>query len=184
MLLCSVWLEPGIRLILGLLPNEYSSTWENGEQWKEAGVNFLCYKWDDVRPKWRGFVWRGRACGNVMSRYELRLRAEMSPRLASQCTALQAVRSRVWFPIVAGTFHWLNPPGRTVALGSTHPPTEMSTEGISCRVKTAGACGRQPSTFMYQLFRNSGNLNLLGPKGAVLDCIGIDLSSLSLSVIS
>ena len=32
MLLCSVWLEVGIHLILDLLPNEYLSTWENGEQ--------------------------------------------------------------------------------------------------------------------------------------------------------
>jgi hypothetical protein len=27
---------------------------------------------------------------------------------------------------VNGTFHWLNPSGRTVALGSTQPLTEMS----------------------------------------------------------
>ena len=32
---------------------------------------------------------------------------------------------------VIGIFHWHNPPGHTVALGSTQPPTEMSTRNIS-----------------------------------------------------
>jgi len=36
-------------------------------------------------------------------------------------------------------FHLLNPSGRTMALGATQPPTEMSTRGISLRVKAAGA---------------------------------------------
>ena len=33
--------------------------------------------------------------------------------------------------IVNGIFHWDNPSGRTMALGSTQPPTEMSTRNIS-----------------------------------------------------
>jgi hypothetical protein len=32
---------------------------------------------------------------------------------------------------VTGMFHWHNPSGRTMALGSTQPPTEMSTTDIS-----------------------------------------------------
>jgi hypothetical protein len=36
-------------------------------------------------------------------------------------------------------FHWHNPSGRTLALGSTQPLTEMSTRDISCGVKAAGA---------------------------------------------
>ena len=40
---------------------------------------------------------------------------------------------------VIGTFHWLNPSGCTMALGSTHPLTERSTRDISCEVKTSGA---------------------------------------------
>jgi hypothetical protein len=36
-------------------------------------------------------------------------------------------------------FHWHNPSGRTIALGSTQPLTEMSTRSISWGVKTAGA---------------------------------------------
>ena len=38
-----------------------------------------------------------------------------------------------------GTFHSLNPSGRTIALGSTQPLTEMSTRDISWWVKAAGA---------------------------------------------
>jgi hypothetical protein len=38
-------------------------------------------------------------------------------------------------------FHLLNSSGRTMALGSTQPLTEMSTRGIFCRVKAAGAQG-------------------------------------------
>jgi hypothetical protein len=32
---------------------------------------------------------------------------------------------------VIGIFHWHNPSGRTMALGSTQPPTEMNTRNIS-----------------------------------------------------
>jgi hypothetical protein len=38
-------------------------------------------------------------------------------------------------------FDWHNPFGRTVALGSTQPLTEMSTRNISWEVKAAGALG-------------------------------------------
>jgi hypothetical protein len=42
---------------------------------------------------------------------------------------------------VIGIFHWHNPVGRTMALGSTQPLTEMSTRNISWGVKAAGAYG-------------------------------------------
>jgi hypothetical protein len=35
-------------------------------------------------------------------------------------------------------FHWHNPSGRTMALGSTQPLTEMNTRNISWGVKAAG----------------------------------------------
>jgi hypothetical protein len=38
-----------------------------------------------------------------------------------------------------GIFHRHNPSGRTMALGSTQPLTEMSTRNISWGVKAAGA---------------------------------------------
>jgi hypothetical protein len=40
---------------------------------------------------------------------------------------------------VIGIFHWHNPSGRAMALGSTQLLTEMSTKDISCKVKAAGA---------------------------------------------
>jgi len=40
---------------------------------------------------------------------------------------------------VTGIFHCHNPSGRTVALGVTQPPTEMSTTHIFCGVKAAGS---------------------------------------------
>ena len=42
---------------------------------------------------------------------------------------------------VTGIFHRYNPSGRTVALGSTQPLTEMSTRNTSLAVKAAGALG-------------------------------------------
>jgi hypothetical protein len=38
-----------------------------------------------------------------------------------------------------GVFHWPQPTGSTVSLGSTQPLTEMSARDISCEAKTAGA---------------------------------------------
>ena len=49
-------------------------------------------------------------------------------------TALQVGRVRV-----IGFFHWHNPFGRNMALGSTQPLTEMSTRNISWGVNAAGA---------------------------------------------
>jgi hypothetical protein len=40
---------------------------------------------------------------------------------------------------VIGIFYLLNPSGRTMALGSTQPLTEMNTRNISWGVKAAGA---------------------------------------------
>jgi hypothetical protein len=44
-----------------------------------------------------------------------------------------------WYLFVIGFFHWHNPSGRTMALGSTQPLTEMSTRNISWGVNAAGA---------------------------------------------
>jgi len=40
---------------------------------------------------------------------------------------------------VTGFFHWHNHSGRTMALGSTQPLTEMSTRSVSWGLKVAGA---------------------------------------------
>jgi hypothetical protein len=55
-----------------------------------------------------------------------------------EAPALQAGRSRLRFAMVIRILHGHNPSGRTVVLGSTQPPTEMSSSNISLGVK----CGR------------------------------------------
>ena len=53
-----------------------------------------------------------------------------------------AISRKVASPIsegVIGIFHWHNPSGRTMTLGSTLPLTEMSTRNISWRVKKTDA---------------------------------------------
>jgi hypothetical protein len=55
---------------------------------------------------------------------------------------LQTGRSRVRFPMVSVEFFiGIILVGRTMALGSTQPLTEMSTRNISCGVNAAGAYG-------------------------------------------
>jgi hypothetical protein len=44
-------------------------------------------------------------------------------------------------PDVIGIFHWHNPSGRTMVLGSTQILTETNTSDIFWRVKAAGAWG-------------------------------------------
>jgi hypothetical protein len=60
-------------------------------------------------------------------------------------------------------FHWHNPFGRTMALGSTQPLTEMSTGNISWGVKAAGAYGWQPYHLHVPIDYKSVSLNLLEP---------------------
>ena len=55
-------------------------------------------------------------------------------------TALQVGRSQVRIPMMSLEFcNWHNPSGRTMALGSTQPLTEMSTRNISW-VGKGGRC--------------------------------------------
>jgi hypothetical protein len=51
-------------------------------------------------------------------------------------TALHAARSRIG---VIGIFHYLNPSGRTTALGTTESLTEITTRGIFRGLKAAVA---------------------------------------------
>jgi len=54
-------------------------------------------------------------------------------------TAVEAQRSQTPFPIVSlEFFHWRNTSGRTMALGSTKPVTEMSTRNISWGIGGVG----------------------------------------------
>jgi len=64
-------------------------------------------------------------------------------------------------------FHWYNPSGRTMALGSTQPPTEMSNRNISCGVKAAGGYVWQPYHFQVPIVLKSGSFNFPETSGAV-----------------
>jgi len=77
--------------------------------------------------------------------------------------------------VVIGIFHWHNPSGRTMALGSTQPLTEMSNRNISWWVKVAGAQGWQPYHLHVPILLKSGSLKLQEPTGPVQAGNGIAL---------
>jgi len=76
---------------------------------------------------------------------------------------------------VTGNFHWHYPSGRTMALGSTQPLTEMSTRNTSWGVKAASVYGWQPYHVHVPIVLKSESLNLLVPWGPVQACYGIAL---------
>jgi hypothetical protein len=69
-------------------------------------------------------------------------------------------------------FHWHNSVGRTMALGSTQPLTEMSTRNISWGIKAAGAYGWEPYHLHVPIVLKSGSLNLLETSRPVQVCTG------------
>jgi hypothetical protein len=72
-------------------------------------------------------------------------------------------------------FHWHNPSGRIMTLGSTQPLTEMSTRNIFWGVKSAGSCSWQPYHLHVPIVLKSGSLNILESSGPVQTCNGIIL---------
>jgi len=66
---------------------------------------------------------------------------------------------------VIGIFQWHNPSGRTMALGSTQPLTEMNTSCISW-----GKGGWQPYQNPVPLSWKSGKLNFLETSGPLQAC--------------
>ena len=71
---------------------------------------------------------------------------------------------------VIGIFHEHNPSGCAMALGSTHPLTEMSTRNIYCGVQLAGPKGLQPSCADYHEFWEHE------PPENLRACTGIELT--------
>jgi len=65
---------------------------------------------------------------------------------------------------VIGIFHWHNPSGSTMALGSTQPLTEMSTRNNSWGVKSAGAWGWQSYDLHVRLSWNLGATTSWNPQ--------------------
>jgi hypothetical protein len=68
---------------------------------------------------------------------------------------------------VIGIFHWLNPSGRTMALGSTQPLTNEKQEYF-LGIKAASSEGWQPYALHVPVVLKSGSLNLLGPPRPVM----------------
>ena len=91
---------------------------------------------------------------------------------------------------VIGIFHWRNPSGGTIALGTTQCLTDTSTRNISWGVKASGAWGWQPYHLHVPRVSKSGNLKLLEPSGRVQVCTGVvlpkayDCEPLALQVLS
>jgi hypothetical protein len=90
------------------------------------------------------------------------------------CATSQKVAGSILDGVI-GSFHWHNPPGRTMVLGLTQPLTEMSTRNNSWGVKAAGAYSWQPYQLHVPIVLKSGSLNLLEPYGPVQACNGIAL---------
>jgi len=74
---------------------------------------------------------------------------------------------------VVGIFHWHNPSGRTMALGSPQTLTAISIRNTSWRVKAAGAYGWQPYHLNVPTVSKSVSLNLLEHSRPVQACTGI-----------
>ena len=73
---------------------------------------------------------------------------------------------------VIGIFQWYNPSGRTMALGSTQPLTEMSTRCISWRGKGSGCVRLTTFPPSCAVVMKSGNLNFLEPSRPLQACNG------------
>ena len=75
---------------------------------------------------------------------------------------------------VIGIFHWHNPSGRTMALGSTQPLTEMSTRNISWWGKGGRCVGLDNLTnFMCRLFWNLEASTSCNPQGLSRPVMGL-----------
>jgi hypothetical protein len=85
-------------------------------------------------------------------------------------TALQAARSRIFIHGVIWIFHWLNPSGRTMALESTQPLTDL-VPGMSVGGQGGQYVGLK--TVPYSCTDYLESLNLLQPQRSVQACIGI-----------
>ena len=76
---------------------------------------------------------------------------------------------------IVRVFHWHNPSGRTMALGSNQPLREMNTKNISCGIKAAGVWSWEVCHLHVPFILKYGSLNLLGPSGPVQARTTIDL---------
>jgi len=138
-------------------------------------VTFLLHDSNSKRSSSRMYIQRQRSIANSVN--------DMNVYILNTVLSITARwRRKVAGSIpdgVIGNFHWHNASGRTVALGSTQPLTEMSTRNISWGVKAAGALGWQPYHFHVPTVLKSGSLKCLEPSGSVLACNGLAFFTVS-----
>jgi len=72
-------------------------------------------------------------------------------------------------------FHWHNPTGLIMDLGSTRPLREMRTKNTFWGVKAVGEYSWQPNHLPAPTVLKSGSLSLLEPSGCLQACNGIVL---------
>jgi hypothetical protein len=74
---------------------------------------------------------------------------------------------------VGGIFHWHNPLGRIMALGSTQPLAGLSTRNISWGYRWLVCRADNLTTFMCQLSRNLGASTFWNPQGLSRPAMGL-----------
>jgi hypothetical protein len=124
---------------------------------------------------WVKFEWKGSCnCKHYLDYITVIYDGTWQRSWLKHCATSQKVAGSILDGVI-GIFHWHNPSGRTMALGSTQPLTEMSTRNISLGVKGAGEYGWQPYHLHMPIVLKSGSLNLLEPSGPVQAWTGIAL---------
>jgi len=89
-------------------------------------------------------------------------------------TAPQAGRPRFRFPMMSlDFFHWHNPSGRTMALGSTQSLAEMSTTNVSWEWRLPVRRADNLTTFMCRLSWNLGASASWNPQGLSRPVMGL-----------
>ena len=78
------------------------------------------------------------------------------------CAANWKVTGSIPYGVI-GIFHWYNPSGRTLALGLTHPLTEMSTRNISWGCRRPVLRADKLTTLMCRLSWNLGASTFWNP---------------------
>ena len=88
-----------------------------------------------------------------------------------EATSRKVAVSIPWY--ITEISNWLNPSGRTLALGWIQPLTETNTRGVSWGAKMAGVYSWQPYHLHVSIVLISDSFNLLEPSGLVQPCTGI-----------
>ena len=80
------------------------------------------------------------------------------------CATSRQVKGLIHHGVI-GIFHWYNPSGLTVALGLTHPLTEMSTRAVSWVYSRPVPRADKVTTFLRRLSWNLGASTFWNPQG-------------------